>query len=83
MSSGTVWHGGFSTRSSSAWPSGASVCSLSDILETQPPHQRYFLSPRACDGILRRAERRGKSLPPELEEALRRQAEEPEVEQTH
>ena len=35
---------------------------------------RYFLPPRACDGILRRAERRGKSLPPELESALRRQA---------
>ena len=38
------------------------------------PQQRYFLSPKACDGILRRAERRGKSLPPELEAALRWQA---------
>ena len=35
---------------------------------------RYFLSPKACAGILHRAERRGRSLPRELEEALRRQA---------
>lgn len=52
--------------------SDGSVCSLSDILEeTQLVPQRFFLSPRACAGILRRAERRGKELPSMLLEALR------------
>ena len=59
------------TLSSSDWPSDASVCSLSDILETGDVPQRYFLSARACAGILRRAEKRGKELPPSLAEALR------------
>lgn len=42
---------------------------LSDILE-ENPDSRFNLSARACEGILRRAERRGKPLPPELKEAL-------------
>jgi hypothetical protein len=32
--------------------------------------QRFYLSPKACAGILRRAQRRGKELPPALKEAL-------------
>jgi hypothetical protein len=48
-----------------------SVCSLSDILqEPRDVPQQYYLSPKACAGILRRAERRGKALPPMLAEAL-------------
>ena len=39
-----------------------------------PPPSKYFLSPRACLGILNRAGRRGKSLPHDLEAALRAQA---------
>jgi hypothetical protein len=31
---------------------------------------RYWLSAKACQGILNRAERRGKELPPELKAAL-------------
>lgn len=46
------------------------VCSLSDILETGDLPQRFFLSPKACRGILRRADARGKSLPPSLAAAL-------------
>lgn len=46
---------------------------LSETLETSVD-EKYNLSPRACAGILRRAERRGKPLPPELDEALRQQA---------
>ena len=46
---------------------------LSDILEPNP-HPKYFLSAKACQGILRRAEKRGKELPPMLKEALERQA---------
>ena len=46
------------------------VCSLSDILETGDVPRRYFLSAKACAGILRRAEKRGKALPPALLAAL-------------
>lgn len=74
MTSGTVWHGEFLTRNSSEFPSSAAVCSLSECLETRNVPRRYFLSERACLGILSRAERRGKSLPPELEAALIAQA---------
>lgn len=38
------------------------------------PPSRFCLSPRACAGIISRAERRGKSLPPQLDAALRAQA---------
>ena len=52
------------------WPSAAAVCSLSDILETGDVPPRYFLSAKACRGILRRSERRGKTLPGQLQAAL-------------
>ena len=54
----------------------ASACSLSDVLETGEVPQRFFLSPTACMGILRRAEKRGKSLPPRLQQALHSVAQE-------
>lgn len=53
----------------SEWPRDASVCSLSDVLETRAD-ARYFLSRKACAGILRRAEKRGRELPRALREAL-------------
>jgi len=59
------------TLNGSEWPKGAVVCSLSDVLETAAVPQRFFLSAKACAGILRRAERRGKKLPAMLEDALR------------
>jgi hypothetical protein len=46
------------------------VCSLSDTLEIGDLPQRFFLSATACKGILRRAEKRGKLLPPALFQAL-------------
>ncbi len=60
----------FSTLNGSEWPSAAAVCSLSDTLETGAVPQRFFLSAKACAGILRRAEKRGKALPPPLRDAL-------------
>lgn len=54
------------TLNISAWPNDGSACLLSSILETGPIPQRYYLSARAARGIIRRAVRRGKSLPPEL-----------------
>ena len=46
---------------------------LSSILEDTVP-ERFSLSPKACQGILRRAEKRGKELPEVLKVALERQA---------
>jgi hypothetical protein len=46
------------------------LVSLSQVLESGPVHQRYFLSEKACSGILRRAEKRGKQLPETLRQAL-------------
>lgn len=68
--SGMASLGGYLTLSTSEWPSDAAVCSLSDVLETGPVPPKYFLSPKACLGILRRAEKRGRELPPSLRAAL-------------
>lgn len=68
--SGTWGRGGCLTLDTSAWPSEGVECSLSAVLETQPVPQRYFLSPRAASGILRRVEKRGKTLPAPLAAAL-------------
>jgi hypothetical protein len=58
----------------SEWPNDAAVCSLSQVLEKDSIPQRYFLSSTACAGILRRAEKRKRLLPPLLHEALERVA---------
>lgn len=58
MTSGTVSHGEFWTRSSSEWPSDAAVCSLSEVLETggetsyakEGPVVRR-LTPRECERL--------------------------------
>lgn len=63
--------GGFLMPNISAWPNDAAVCSLSQVLETGLIPQRFFLSAKACAGILRRAEKRGKTLPEALATALR------------
>ena len=42
---------------------------LSQILQANAP-EKYSLSPKACAGIIRRAEKRGKELPDMLKEAL-------------
>ncbi|MBM4225852.1 MAG: hypothetical protein FJ167_14010, partial [Gammaproteobacteria bacterium] len=60
--------------------SADAVCSLSDILETGDVPPRFYLSARACQGILRRAEKRGKELPQPLEVALRMVAQDMEQE---
>ena len=46
---------------------------LSQILEVSPL-PKYYLSKAACLGILRRAKKRGKELPPVLKQALEIQA---------
>ena len=48
--------------------------SLYSILEHGGGTRRYCLSPKACEGILRRAKERGKVLPKALEETLMKMA---------
>lgn len=50
--------------------SGGAASSLSSILETGDLPRRFFLSPKACAGIIRRAAKRGKELPRQLARAL-------------
>ena len=59
-----------STLNTSEFRSAAVESSLLAVLETGEVPQRFFLSKKACSGILRRAEVRGKKLPPLLHQAL-------------
>ena len=59
----------FSTLNTGESPSVAVESTLSSILEENAP-EKYYLSAKACEGILRRAERRGKQLPEMLKTAL-------------
>ena len=68
-----VWLGSPGTLNTSECPSAVKESSLSRILQATAPY-RYYLTRIACLGILRRAEERGKALPPLLEQALMNQA---------
>jgi hypothetical protein len=59
----------FLTLNTGESPSVAVESTLSSILEANAP-EKYYLSAKACEGVLRRVERRGKELPPMLKEAL-------------
>lgn len=61
--------GEFSTLNFSERPSVVVESFLSQILQADAP-PKYYLSPTACSGILRRAREKGKTLPPELEAVL-------------
>lgn len=63
------------TCNTSEFPKDAVGSSLSDVLEPEVD-PKYFLSPKACRGILRRARKRGKQLPPSLGRALEQRAQE-------
>ena len=67
--------GEYSTLSFGESPSVDVESHLSQILEDSP-HPKYSLSAKACQGIIRRAERRGKPLPDLLRQVLEKQAEE-------
>jgi hypothetical protein len=56
-------------RNSLEYPNGAEESLLSQVLE-QNPSEKYFLSAKAAQGILRRANKRGKQLPAPLQQAL-------------
>lgn len=61
--------GGSTMLNTGESPSDVRESTLSQILELNAP-EKYCLSAKACQGILNRAERRGKVLPPMLKEAL-------------
>ena len=68
------WRGGASILNTGLAPrKEENVYSLSQILEEQPL-PKYYLTKKACLGILRRSEERGKELPPQLKLALETQA---------
>ena len=64
-----LWLGDSLTLNIGEFPNAAKESLLSQILEDNVP-QKYYLSARACQGILVRASRRGKPLPELLKQAL-------------
>ena len=75
------WRGEYLTLNIPEFPnfqgrfrSDGDVSSLSDILITGSIPPKYYLTAKCAVGILRRAERRGKDLPPILKAALIRQS---------
>ena len=68
-----AWLGECMTRNTGECPNAAVVSRLSQILE-ETPQGKYSLSAKACQGILRRAERRGKDLPELLKAVLIQQS---------
>lgn len=68
--SGILSDGVCLTAKTSDCPNHANVSSLWDVMEKGEVPQKYFLSPNAARGILRRADRMGRQLLPPLRKAL-------------
>jgi hypothetical protein len=68
-----AWLTELSMRNISEFPNAVVESTLSQILQAEVP-EKYYLSPKACQGILRRAAARGKELPEMLRVALEDQA---------
>ena len=64
--------GDFIMHSFGEFPNEENASVLSQILEERP-QEKYSLSSKACIGILNRADKKGKPLPPILKEALENQ----------
>ncbi len=69
----TAWPGASWMPNTGECPSEGKESTLLQILE-DGPQEKYYLSEKACAGILRRAQKRGKNLPEKLKTALERQA---------
>lgn len=68
----TPSHGECWMLNTSESPNEEKESTLSQILKVTP-HMKYYLSKTACEGILKRAAKRGKVLPAVLEMALKKQ----------
>ena len=66
--------GAYTMHSFGEYPKEENASLLSQIL-VEEAHPKYSLSAKACQGILNRANRRGKKLPEILQKALESQAE--------
>ena len=68
--------GDYTMHSFGEYPNEERESHLSQILQDSP-QPKYYLSEKACAGILNRASKRGKELPEVLRKALEYQAEHP------
>ena len=69
--SGILSGGGCLMLNTLEYPSDASVSSsLADVVQTQPVQQKYYLTIKAAEGVLRRSNRNGKKLPSPLQEVF-------------
>ncbi len=68
--SGMAWRGVCLTAKTLESPSNAAASTLLPFIETQEVPEKYFLSPNAARGCLRRAERMGRNLFPPFKQAL-------------
>ena len=68
--SGMVWDGVCLTARTSESPNHASESILLDAVETGQVPDRYFLSPNAAKGMLRRCDKMGRKLFPPLRKSL-------------
>ena len=69
-SSGIVWDGVCLTANTSESPNHVKGSILLDVIEKGEVPQRYFLSPNAAVGMIRRADRMKRNLFPPLRQAL-------------
>ena len=70
MNSGMVSRGVCLTAKTSECPNSAEEFSLLPCIETQKVPDKYFLSPNAATGILRRTDRMGRNLPASFRSSL-------------
>ncbi|PKH18695.1 hypothetical protein BI292_04050 [Pseudomonas sp. 43NM1] len=68
--SGMAWRGECLTAATSESPSLAKESLLLPLIETQDLPEKYFLSPNAAKGAIRRADQMGRSLFPPLRQAM-------------
>ena len=68
--SGMVSRGVCLTAKTSESPNNADASTLLPCIETGEVPEKYFLSPNAATGILRRVDRMGRNLPPSFRRSL-------------
>ncbi len=68
--SGMVSHGVCLTAKTSESPSNADGSTLLPYIEAGEVPEKYFLSPNAATGILRRVDQMGRNLPPSFRQSL-------------
>lgn len=69
---GILWNGTIVASRTYPAPSKPILSDLLNLIEINRPHQRYFLSSNAAEGILRRVDSQARHLFPPLRQALER-----------